>query len=382
MDTSSSNDRYSSVALLTSLRRAVEVAQDGSVPLETRLRRLASVVVADFPKALFKLQVLDAAGFLRVVPDFVTPMLQQIVDSYRSVLGSLDIRNVTLPRDRDSLIEAGLTAYQDFVLQTREEIRQYYTAHFGHSEREALGRVILDDLKVCKVLLLPIRPHDVPFGVISVSSQERFTDVDREYWRTIATAVRCIYRHHSEGTSAELMRVAFTSAAEPTVLVGPEGNAVDINTAALNLLGYSDRAAALRQMRTLKPCLPQRGAIEGSAAEAPGVQAFYIADAQGNDAAYELASTPFFDPDGGLRGVIVRLRPPRTAVPTVRLTVRQREVARLIMDGLTTKEVAAHLGLSLHTVNYHRSQLRRKMAGASNASDLTTALRGLLLGNH
>ena len=43
------------------------------------------------------------------------------------------------------------------------------------------------------------------------------------------------------------------------------------------------------------------------------------------------------------------------------LTPRQREVLRLIVEGQTTKEIAALLGISIKTVEAHRLQLMRRL---------------------
>jgi FixJ family two-component response regulator len=52
-----------------------------------------------------------------------------------------------------------------------------------------------------------------------------------------------------------------------------------------------------------------------------------------------------------------------------RLTRREREVFALVASGLLNKEVAAMLGISLVTVQIHRSNLMRKM-GARSFADL------------
>jgi DNA-binding NarL/FixJ family response regulator len=44
-----------------------------------------------------------------------------------------------------------------------------------------------------------------------------------------------------------------------------------------------------------------------------------------------------------------------------RLTPRLREVLRLIADGLSTKEIAAHLSISKKTVEFHRGRLTTKL---------------------
>ena len=43
------------------------------------------------------------------------------------------------------------------------------------------------------------------------------------------------------------------------------------------------------------------------------------------------------------------------------LTHREREIMRLISDGLSPKEIAAHLHISSHTVKDHMKNVNRKL---------------------
>jgi DNA-binding NarL/FixJ family response regulator len=47
--------------------------------------------------------------------------------------------------------------------------------------------------------------------------------------------------------------------------------------------------------------------------------------------------------------------------PLERLTSRQREVLQLVAEGLTTKEIAARIGVSTKTVDAHRAQLMDRL---------------------
>ncbi len=57
----------------------------------------------------------------------------------------------------------------------------------------------------------------------------------------------------------------------------------------------------------------------------------------------------------------------------VLLSPREREVADLIFQGLETKAIAARLGISPKTVEYHRAQIFAKME-VTNAVQLTVAM--------
>jgi len=58
-----------------------------------------------------------------------------------------------------------------------------------------------------------------------------------------------------------------------------------------------------------------------------------------------------------------------------RLTEREREVLRLVARGLTSKEIAAELGISMRTVDSHRSNIMRKLDVRSVARLTQLAIR-------
>lgn len=58
------------------------------------------------------------------------------------------------------------------------------------------------------------------------------------------------------------------------------------------------------------------------------------------------------------------------------LTPRQREVALLLADGLTNGEIAAGLGMTVHTVKAHRAEVMRRM-DAQNFADLVGQIHRL-----
>ena len=57
------------------------------------------------------------------------------------------------------------------------------------------------------------------------------------------------------------------------------------------------------------------------------------------------------------------------------LTSREREVVQRIAEGQTTKEIAAHLGLSIKTVESHRINLMRKLDIHETATLVRYAIR-------
>ena len=62
------------------------------------------------------------------------------------------------------------------------------------------------------------------------------------------------------------------------------------------------------------------------------------------------------------------------AVSPELLTLRQRQVLKLIIEGNTSKRIAAHFGLSVRTVEVHRSHIRLKLRTNSLAELVKVAL--------
>jgi DNA-binding NarL/FixJ family response regulator len=57
------------------------------------------------------------------------------------------------------------------------------------------------------------------------------------------------------------------------------------------------------------------------------------------------------------------------------LTPRELDVLSAVADGLTNKEIARALGISLHTVKFHLESLMRKLGASSRAAALAKAMR-------
>ena len=61
----------------------------------------------------------------------------------------------------------------------------------------------------------------------------------------------------------------------------------------------------------------------------------------------------------------------RSAVSWCRLTIREREVMKLVAEGYKNREIASHLSLSIKTIEKHRSNLMGKLNFRS-VSELTS----------
>jgi RNA polymerase sigma factor (sigma-70 family) len=62
-----------------------------------------------------------------------------------------------------------------------------------------------------------------------------------------------------------------------------------------------------------------------------------------------------------------------------KLTRREQDVLRLLVDGLTNRQIAERLGVSEHTVNRHVTNILRKLRLPSRAAAAAHAVRSGLL---
>jgi NarL family two-component system response regulator YdfI len=134
--------------------------------------------------------------------------------------------------------------------------------------------------------------------------------------------------------------------------------------------------------------------VSSTAALAAGVQAILLGDATGAElaAAAQSAAAGLLTLSGDLadvvrQGLLAHSRdeaedsvggtaPSADASPE-HLTQREREVLEMMMEGLSNKEIAAHLNISAHTVKFHISSILGKL-GASTRTE--AAAIGLRLG--
>jgi DNA-binding CsgD family transcriptional regulator len=82
-----------------------------------------------------------------------------------------------------------------------------------------------------------------------------------------------------------------------------------------------------------------------------------------------------------LTGATGRLRSSRRQRPrqSRALTARERDVLRLVVDGLSDKEIAVILGISRATASDHVASIRAKLGVPSRAAASALAVRNGLL---
>jgi two-component system response regulator NreC len=62
------------------------------------------------------------------------------------------------------------------------------------------------------------------------------------------------------------------------------------------------------------------------------------------------------------------------------LTLRQREILRLLVDGLTTKEIGSKLYISARTVEHHKYRMVVSLRVKSNAELIHFAIKHGIVG--
>jgi DNA-binding NarL/FixJ family response regulator len=76
----------------------------------------------------------------------------------------------------------------------------------------------------------------------------------------------------------------------------------------------------------------------------------------------------------------IEKNPLETADPVASLTLRQREILRLLVDGLTTKEIGSKLHISARTVEAHKYRMVESIGIKSNAELIHFAIKHGIVG--
>jgi DNA-binding NarL/FixJ family response regulator len=76
----------------------------------------------------------------------------------------------------------------------------------------------------------------------------------------------------------------------------------------------------------------------------------------------------------------MKQNPLETADPVASLTLRQREILRLLVDGLTTKEIGSKLHISARTVEDHKYRMVESLGVKGNAELIHFAIKHGIVG--
>ena len=139
-------------------------------------------------------------------------------------------------------------------------------------------------------------------------------------------------------------------------------SALEHHERAATLLGAADRLWEImgRPLRTYQHLYPFHEACERTAEEQLGSARFETAFEEGRA----------FSVDDGIAYALDEHRAPATpppSEPTAGLTAREREIAELIAEGLTNRDVAARLTISVRTAETHAQNILLKLGFRSRA---------------
>ena len=101
------------------------------------------------------------------------------------------------------------------------------------------------------------------------------------------------------------------------------------------------------------------------------------------EAGESLGAHTVLDKNGSLAELsiaITNARGERARAPGVELTLRQRQVLKLIADGLDNTQIAARLGISQRTARAHVSSVLERLGVENRTQAAVTALRSGWLG--
>jgi DNA-binding NarL/FixJ family response regulator len=88
----------------------------------------------------------------------------------------------------------------------------------------------------------------------------------------------------------------------------------------------------------------------------------------------------FITPDLAGEMLQARKRPPEAQDPVATLTLRQREILRLLVDGLTTREIGSRLHISARTVEDHKYRMSESLKLKSTAELIHFAIKHGIVG--
>jgi PAS domain S-box-containing protein len=173
-----------------------------------------------------------------------------------------------------------------------------------------------------------------------------------------------------------LFRAAFAQSRNPMALLNKDRLHVEVNTAYAELFGYTVDDLIGRPTYILLPewrnNLESWPDIVNNLMEFTGSRELFRAD--GSTVYVEFALHPTIEAGETMVLAVVLEGAPPPGESVGALSQREAEVVRLIVEGLTDREIAAELFLSEHTVHNHVRNARVKLGARSRAQLIALAL--------
>ena len=212
------------------------------------------------------------------------------------------------------------------------------------------------------------------YGVQAAIAGESPEDARRHVSALSGAATAGPYAVMLAGAAVCWMRVlAGTADVDAVVATAQQLGASGFGAEGARLAGQAAiRATDRKKMTTLLECarMVRPDVSAGAGEPAPGATRD-TATAEGNPA--RDAGTPA--PPGGTPRANGSLRP--SAPPPATLSTREQEIARLVLTGLTYKEIGGQLFISAKTVEHHMARIRRRL-GATSRRELFGHLQVML----
>ncbi|MEX2445527.1 MAG: helix-turn-helix transcriptional regulator [Alkalispirochaeta sp.] len=347
-------DVEESAGILRRVEELLHVFENSHEGHSGPLPEAARLLSHHYPRKMFKLQEVGGDGYLRVRSEFTTPLLASEaigteMEHGLSALLESEVGFADCPELREGVLSDEPVRHAD-----RSTITRFIAAHFCDPALAEISDHILTLFEFSYLYLFPVRKAGLPLGVISLLSAEALSETDCYMWRVVSRMIglSCSRRDVMRENAMKSRVVAELDT--PVAVITVTEEVLVVSRRLQTILGETD---ALKVRRSVLRAHHRRQ----SAGERDAVVAITV----GRDVAVpvRLYEKQIFDGAGVLLGYAlwVVLDEPAGTIRPRELSDRELTVLRLIAGGCSTKEIAARLNRSVHTIQYHRSALRKKL---------------------
>lgn len=330
---------------------AFENENEGSAgPLPDAARILAE----RFPELLFKFQELGDDGVIRVRPEFTTPVIRGALAGTEIVDGRPSLLNSEITFDASPEMRTGILAEDPLEVVDPESIRRYVRAHFSEEFDSDFAEKVIRRFGIVAVYFFPVRKHGSPFGVITISSPRRLNGAEQRLWRLTARMIglTCVRRTLRRLLELNTQVVALLSV--PIAVLDEVGTVKVASRRLHSLLDETDPLKIRRDIARCHAAWTQRKT---------GAETVSVVLGRKMSIPVTIREEAIHNSDGVLLGYAVRFFAEKSddESDALHLSERELEILRYVAEGYSNKEIATALERSIHTVQFHRSALRKKL---------------------